>query len=357
MIFKFLKAQNGDSTVINFTDDTGVGRNIIIDAGLDAAYFDPATNLFGELKTEIDEIKARNENIDLLILTHIDNDHICGFLKLFEMDVDIPKFIKKVWFNSGKLIAEKIKDEENKLLSVTMQKPGTVNTGVAESIDFEDFLLKYEFWDRELILNGQKRELHGVCFEILGPTIPQLRKLLKEYHEKTQDDTYTGSTGSDWKTEIATFIQEEGARYRFSQDSSVKNGSSISFILTLKGKKFVFLGDSHPNPVAKALVKLGHSSEIPLNVEFLKISHHGSKANNNKKLLSAFATENYMISTNSVGHGHPHKRTLARIISINPNAIFHFNYENVRENIFGIADRKSYNIRARLTPFLDYTNK
>src|SRR5690606_11553515 len=148
-----------------------------IDAGLDATYFDPATNIFGELKIEIEDIKARGENIDLLILTHIDNDHICGFLKLFEMDADVTGIINKVWFNSGKLIAEKTNGEENKALTIEIQIPSTVATGVTEGIDFEDFLLKYKFWERELILSGQEHHLHDAKFEILGPTIPQLRKL------------------------------------------------------------------------------------------------------------------------------------------------------------------------------------
>lgn len=354
MVIKFLKAQNGDCTSIQYVDDSGIKRNIIIDAGLDATYFDPATNTFGELKAEVDSIKVRKENIDLLILTHIDNDHICGFLKLFEMDTEIPGFISKVWFNSGKLIAEKIKEEENKALGIKMQKTGLVTTGVHEGIDFEDFLLRYKFWERELILCGQEHFVHDAKFEILGPTIPQLRKLLKEYHNKTQDDVYTGAEGNDWATDIATFIEEEGTKYRFSQDGSVKNGSSISFILTLQGKRFVFLGDSHPNPVAQTLAKLGYTKEKPLDVEFLKVSHHGSKANSNKQLLAAINTENYMISTNSAGHGHPHKRTLSRIIARNPNAIIHFNYEHVRKEVFNKADREKYNIRARLTPFIEY---
>lgn len=354
MKIKFLKAQNGDCTLIKYTDDSGVKRNIIIDAGLDASYFDPATNIFGELKIEVDDIKGDNQNIDLLILTHIDNDHICGFLKLFEMDNQIPRFIKNVWFNSGKLIAEKIKEEENKALAINIQEPGAVETGVAEGIDFENFLLRYDFWERELILCGQERLVYDAKFEILGPTIPQIRKLLKKYHDDTQDDVYTAGAGNDWAIDIKTIIQEEGQKYKFLQDTSVKNGSSISFILTLKGKKFVFLADSHPNPVAKELERLGNTAEKPLEAEFLKVSHHGSKANNNKKLLAAISTENYIISTNSAGNGHPHKRTLSRIITRNPDAIFHFNYENVREGIFNDADREAYHIRARFTPFIDY---
>lgn len=354
MIFKFLKAQNGDCTMIRYTDDSGTVRNIIIDSGLDATYFDPATNQFGDLKTEVDNIKACKENIDLLILTHIDNDHICGFLKLFEMDIEIPKYIKNVWFNSGKLIAEKLNEEENKELNIKLQNPGTVFTGINEGIEFEDFLLKHGLWERDLILCGQVKQIYEAHFEILGPTIPQLRKLLKEYHDIKLDNVYTGSEGKDWSTDIDSFIQEEKSTSSFSQDSSVKNGSSISFILTLKGKKFVFLGDSHPKPVFKQLTKIGHTTENPLAVEFLKVSHHGSKANTDSKLLSIFSTDHYLISTDSTGHGHPHKRTLSRILIRNPNAIFHFNYDHVRNGIFNKADREKYNIRGRLTPFINY---
>lgn len=355
MIFKFLKAQNGDCTLINYTDENGIPRNIIIDSGLASTYFDHANNIFGELKTEIDDIKTKGQSIDLIILTHIDNDHICGFLKLFEMDKEIPNEVKKVWFNSGKLIAEKLNEQENKLLSVGLEDPGVVNTGVSEGIDFENFLLRHKFWERELIVGGQEHSIHGAHFQILGPTLKQLKKLLKEYHEKTEDDLYTSGTSNDWATDISTFIQEEDSPgFRFSQDSSVKNGSSISFILTLKDKKFIFLADGHPNPIVKQLNELGYSSQNPLSVEFIKVSHHGSKANNNKKLFSVLKTENYMISTNSEGHGHPHKRTLARIIANNPDAIFHFNYENVWEGVFNDADRAKYPIRAWLTPLIQY---
>ncbi|WP_316821932.1 ComEC/Rec2 family competence protein [Pedobacter gandavensis] len=355
MTFKFLKAQNGDCTVIKYIDDSGTRRNIIIDAGLDAAYFDQTNNVFGELKAEVEDIKTKKENIDLLILTHIDNDHICGFLKLFEMDDEIPAFIKKVWFNSGKLIAEELKKKENKMLTISMLQAGVTNTGVAEGIDFENFLLRFKFWERKLILCGQEHEVHDAKFQILGPTIPQLKKLLKEYHEETGDDNYTGAGGNDWGTDIESFILEEKAKgFRFSQDNSPKNGSSISFILELQGKKFVFLGDAHPNPVAKALADQGYNAQTPLKVEFLKVSHHGSKANNNKKLLAVIDTDKYLVSTNSVGHGHPHKRTLSRIISKNPNAIFHFNYENVWEGVFNESDRNKYKINAYLTPHLDF---
>ncbi|MDR0824203.1 MAG: hypothetical protein LBN74_03865 [Prevotella sp.] len=57
-------------------------------------------------------IKSQNEFIDLLILTHVDDDHIGGVLKWFEQDVDAKDLVKKVWFNSGRLIFEYFKQIE-----------------------------------------------------------------------------------------------------------------------------------------------------------------------------------------------------------------------------------------------------
>src|SRR5690606_36117514 len=112
--------------------------------------------------------------------------------------------------------------------------------------------------------------------------------------------------------------------------------------------------DSHPKGIVKQLKALGCSKDKPLEVEAMKVSHHGSKANTNRELLEIVKTENYIISTDSSGHNHPNKRTLARILSVNPNAIFHFNYEHVRNDLFSAQDRQNFKIQARITKELDF---
>lgn len=103
MKIKFLKALNGDATLISFKEGEQ-SRNILIDGGMPATYIQKGRNgkfEYGELKDIIDIIRERDERIDLLILTHVDDDHIGGVLKWFEKDKDAHKLIEKVWFNSG----------------------------------------------------------------------------------------------------------------------------------------------------------------------------------------------------------------------------------------------------------------
>lgn len=351
---RLLKAGNGDSFLLT-VKERNINRNILIDGGIDKTFFDHTTNHFGELKEEIDSIRKRNEFIDLLILTHIDNDHICGLLKWFELDNKALELVKNVWFNSGKLIATYLNEPENEDLQVGLKIFSDAKTGVKEAIQFEDYLTNKAIWNKKIILQGQEMEECGVKIQILSPTETQLRSLLKEYKKVTGDPAYTAGREKDWNKNILDFIEEENRPdFKFSQDSSVKNGSSISFILTICDKRFLFLADSHPKYIVQQLEIMGYSKDNPLEVEVMKVSHHGSKKNTNKELLEIIKTNNYLISTDSAGHNHPNKRTLARILNVNTDAIFHFNYEHVRNDVFSTQDRKNFQIKARITKELDF---
>lgn len=354
MKIKFLKAANGDSFLLSFNDGIE-NRNILVDGGVEETYYSNSTGLFGELENEINLIRKRNEVIDLLVLTHIDNDHICGLLKWFELDVKAHELVKNVWFNSGKLIATYLNEPENEDLRVGLKIFSDTQTGVHEAIEFESYLLEKGIWKQKIIIQGQELEECSVKMQILSPDEAQLRKLLKEYKRVTGDPAYTARKEKDWNKSIKDFIEEENkSDYKFEQDGSLKNGSSISFILTMSGKRFLFLADSHPKGIVTQLKALGCTKDKPLEVDAIKVSHHGSKANTNKELLEIIKTENYIISTDSSGDNHPNKRTLARILSVNPNAIFHFNYEHVRNVIFSAKDRQDFDIKAQITKELDF---
>lgn len=356
MKIKILQAGNGDCFIVSFHDsEHNCSRNILIDSGIADTYYSQNSNIDGDLKIELDYIREKGESIDLLILTHIDNDHICGLLKWFEVDNKAYELIKNVWFNSGRLIASYFNEPENKNLSVGLKIFTNTQTGVHEAIEFENYLIDKNIWDQKLLIEGQEIEEASVKIQILSPNEAQIKKLLKEYKEKSIDSVYTFGKRKDWDNDLKSFIaEEESPDFRFNQDNSAKNGSSISFILTVKNKRFLFLADSHPRGIVKQLNRFGFSEDNPLQVEIMKISHHGSKANTCKKLLQIVKTDNYIISTDSSGQYHPNKRTLARIINVNPNAVFHFNYEHVRNAMFSDKDRKDYSIKAKVTKELEY---
>jgi beta-lactamase superfamily II metal-dependent hydrolase len=341
MKIKFLKAANGDSILLSFIDNSEKKRNILIDGGMPKTYY--GSGNYGDLFKTLKEIKDRKEKIDLLILTHIDGDHIGGLKKWFEMDKNAFDIISKVWFNSGKTIANHFTQEENPDLIENLDIFETTQTSVPQAIVFEDYIDRFKVWDKKIVKYGTPViDKNGLKITLLSPNDDALAKLLKEY-KKPKYNYQTSGAETDWKIPIEDFINEESASdYVIEEDKSVANGSSIAFLLSFGGKNYLFLGDAHPSIIVSALKDLNITKEYPIRVEFLKVSHHGSCKNTNQELLELIKTDNYIISSNSEVHGLPNKRTIARIINHNPNSIFHFNYDHVKRDVFMDEDFEKF---------------
>jgi beta-lactamase superfamily II metal-dependent hydrolase len=341
MTIKFLKAFKGDSILLSFIDDKNIERNILIDGGTGSTYYENKSRKNGDLYHLIETIKTNEQKIDLLILTHIDDDHIGGILRWFSKDKTAFNLIDKVWFNSGKIISEYLKVKENEELEVELDNFEDEFTSVPQAKKFEDYLIENNIWDKRIILKGNIEEVNGVKIQILSPTNEKLEKLLSEF-KKPKYDYFTVGNESDWNIPLKEFITEENSNeYKFDEDDSIPNGSSIAFILTLNEKKYIFLGDSHPTDILESL-KENYSKENPIIVEFLKVSHHGSSRNTSKELLEIIKTNNYIISTDGTSHNLPNKRTFARIVNKNPNATIHFNYGKLPGFIFTNKDSQDF---------------
>lgn len=70
-------------------------------------------------------------------------------------------------------------------------------------------------------------------------------------------------------------------------------------VLLLKlNKKIMFLGDSAPIIVKDKLLSIGYSSEKPIKVDLIKLTHHGSKFNICNELIEMIDCDNFIISSN-----------------------------------------------------------
>lgn len=339
MKINFLQAFNGDCIWVSFLEKD-IPRNILIDGGVGNTY-KSSTNVKGDLHRVIEKIRKDLQFIDLLVLTHFDDDHIGGVLRWLNKDNDACKLIKKVWFNSGKEIAKKFESEENKDLDIEIvDEVDDFHTSPNQGIKFERYLRDNNLWEGEVIEQGSEYELFGLKFKILSPNGENLNNLLKLYEK--QKDYFTNGDEYDFNTSLKEFTTEENQpNFQFKEDTSVANGSSIAFIMEYEDKRFLFLADAHPSVVIEGLSNLGYNKCNPLNTELMKVSHHGSMYNTNIELLEIVKTNNYLISSNATKHGLPNKRTLARIINNNPCAMIYFNYD-LKDTIFSDQDWKDY---------------
>ncbi|MFN0139620.1 MAG: ComEC/Rec2 family competence protein [Pyrinomonadaceae bacterium] len=341
MKIKFLKAFNGDSILISFSDEDGKPRKILIDGGIGETYKknrDPRGKpVYGDLKNTVETLRTNGEVIDLLIITHIDDDHIGGILKWFDEDPAAFKLVKKVWFNSGRLIADFFQEAENPELRHFIDPTRKTETSVSQGVEFSKYIQEKRIWDRKIILQGDIIESFGLTFKIISPNKDKLEKLLKGW-KKEAPDLSTSTRTNDYRMTLKEHILTD----KFTQDVRFPNGSSIAFVLSHNGKNLLFLGDSHPSVAVEGLKQFGFSEDKPLKADLVKLSHHGSKKNTNVELLRFIEADNFVISTNGLSHHHPDKQLLARLINEKPSCSIHFNYEERMNLIFCEQDRTDF---------------
>ncbi len=340
---KILPAFNGDCIVLSFIDKTGIKRNILVDGGTPATY----------PKTLKPMYKTLLGDIDLLVVTHIDDDHIGGIKKLFE-DTDLDKSkIKKVWFNSGGLLNHFFGEDEDKARAVKVVPSDIVDMSIGQGNNLEAKLDELDdVWVKKIIKQGDKVDVHDCLVSILSPNEKTLKKLNENWETEVNIQVnMSGNVHDDFKTDITDLVKRP-----FNEDKGVPNGSSIAFLIDVHNIKGLLLGDAFPSVIVQSLKKLGYSKTKKLKLDFMKVSHHASKGNTSPQLLDMIDCDQYIICTNGQKHGLPDKEAIARIIKAKSGCSLYFNYasylpqlmtKNDKNFDFQLIDLKTseYNIK------------
>lgn len=326
MNIKFLSAGCGDAISIRFDGDDGQVHNILLDGGTAIGDIYPAT-----LRLELLKILERNEKIDLWVITHIDDDHIGGILRLIKDS----ELLNQLDLSQTRFLYNQAPWDYDTGLKTTNLK------SVRQGMLLRDFL-ETNSVVADHIVSGQNINLYGAEFTILSPGEDKLSTLMRKWQKeeiKIRRKGYSSlkmAKANDYGKKL-----EEFKGSIFSEDTSEENGSSIAFILSYKGKQTLFLADSHPTEIVLSLTKLGYSPETPLRLEFVKLSHHGSKLNTNDELLALIDCEDFIISADGYSKNLPDKETLARILQSKSGRqlTFHITHKNaLTSSIFKVDD-------------------
>lgn len=369
MIIDMFPAENGDAFLIRFDNK----KNILIDMG----YIDTYKNY---IKDRLLKIKDENQCIDLLIITHIDEDHIEGAIEFFKENgsANNPNIIevKEVWHNSYRHLQfnkEKVCNvtnfEKTQLEEIKLSNSGVISKGMDETSHVSarqgSTLAGYLYglgylnnkWNSSFkgaavsLDNKNEIELDGIKIYILSPGTNKLKNLSSLWLEKLRkmdadfsisdeeifDDAYEmyikkikpiidineDKNISCESTDFETFIKKNIKQGR--KDESKSNGSSIAFVLEYEGKKLLFLGDSHEDIIMESLARYKENGKT-LKFDVVKVSHHGS-IKNNFKWIEDIVADNYLISTNGENHNHPSREVIAKILKFNEQKkTLYFNY-------------------------------
>lgn len=326
---EFLKAKKGDCFIIKYN-----GTNILIDGGTPGVYTVP---LKGKLK--------KLEQIDLVVVTHIDRDHIGGIKKLFEDD-DINYKVKKILFNSGASIGK----GETVQREIPIDKT-TEDKSFGDGITLERKLLRLGIWNKENITNETPElNINDIKIRVLAPFKKNIEVLNEEWdseikkmkEEEEKESLMSGSLIKTYKNINEVLKVPEKIK------TTIINESSIVLLIEINDKKFLFTGDTSDKNLLIALKNLGYSKDNPIKLDLFKLPHHGSEKNLSKELVKMIDCNKYLISTNGSAHGrspgHPDKEALAKIISFNKDKEIEliFNYESVFEDMFSKEDEEKY---------------
>lgn len=309
MEIKFLKAGNGDAILVHHKR-----KNILIDGGNDSRY----------LLEQINLIHQNEEIIDLLIITHHDDDHIKGIIDLLKLINegeygDKTKFIKQVVFNSPRLYLGKIQTIKDRLLSYK------------QAHETEELLLSINPIWKTFTDQSESIIFDELKIDFLSPTLEDI----KEYSENK--GAYLSSDYKcDWNSSmhiLDKYIDDK------SQDTSLFNKSSVVVKLECDNKKVLLTGDVTPARLEKIIEKLvSDNQENPIEFDYIKLPHHGSYRSINKKIVENILCKNYIISTNSKKYFLPNKRALLKILKFSKREKsekinFIFNYSESLSNL------------------------
>ncbi len=310
-----------DAILISFIGSDNQEHHIMLDSG------DKNNNT--RLAEELDKITA----LDLLVITHIDNDHIGGLSKFIENGGVFKKgFIKNCWFNA----LSKVKNRTN--------TEGLV--GLKEGILVRDILTEQLGIELPFITDlTQPLSLFDAKLTIVSPDTNCLNKMLNKW--RTAEPV--GAKQSDYNKTIEQLFAQNPPSFQ----TSTENESSIAFLFEYLDFKMLFLADSHPSVVERSLRNrnrnLGYPETQKLTIDYLKVSHHGSRLNTSEALLSLLDCRKFVFTAD--GKSKPDKETLVRIIkhfydpNLPPLSLI-FNHQNDKlESIFAVDENpfKRYN--------------
>lgn len=300
--FTIHKARHGDCILIRTADCENRAYNVLIDGGPSPTYEEALRDALSSLY-----------DIHLLVLTHIDSDHIGGLIKLLKSRTFHKITIHRYWFNA------------RNLLNISQ---GT-DISMQQARDKEDLLIQLgepaeKYNDIVSIEKDEYKLAPGIKATIFSPNMDIVNILFSKWPELSNepftsaDDEEISSTGVGVRMpELSLKQLSELPFYPAKKvENDIFNASSIAFLLELPDCRLLLLGDARPELLVSSLLAKGYSTNNKLEVDYVKISHHGSHNNTSNELLELIACSNFIISTNggAAKHKHPDRDVIARII-------------------------------------------
>lgn len=330
------RARKGDCLLLHYgsTDDP---RLVLIDGG-------PARVFEDFLEPRLDEMASARQGalpIDLVMVSHIDDDHINGILDLTaklkkakRRHNPLPYEVQVLWHNSFDDVIGNRPEElvaalhENFGTASTAGEPGRIETDDADlaavlaSINqgrtlrddakFLDILVNEPFGGLVVARGDDSSEAEldgGAKLTVVGPLQAELAELQAE-HDKWLEKKGLGEPAP---------VTSALAAY---EDKSAANLSSIVVMAEANGRSILLTGDARGDKILDGLRRARFlTSGGGLHVDVLKVPHHGSDRNMEQGFFKTVTADHYVFSGNGE-HGNPERATFEMLFNARPQGGF-----------------------------------
>ena len=342
-----LPAGEGDCLLVHWGPKHSIA---VIDGG-------PATTFERTLGPRLDEIRRRRAagtlELDLVMVSHVDNDHIVGIRKLFqEMRNDQAgaraenerRFrANRLWHNAfSDIIGEKFDSYYTPKATAALTAVASHGGSETELAQTDlDTVPEDERHHLALVLAGHAegrtlRDDYKLLHDagriqtlnmpfVRGGNPSPLMLMPTPTFTRISELTLlvTGPSESELKKLRADFelflikkrlaVPAALVAAASEQDSSPTNLSSVVCLLDFAGKKILLTGDALGQRVLEGLEHAAVMEQGRLHVDVLKVPHHGSSRNVDRRFFERITADTYVISANGK-HSNPDREVVEWLI-------------------------------------------
>lgn len=312
---EMLPAAHGDCLWLEYGDAEHTHR-ILIDGGPGSCY--------ETLRWRILSLPVAERHFELLVITHVDADHIEGVIKLLQ-DEDLQCKFDDIWFNDWQQI-DNLPDQD-----VIPPNLGPVQ---GEFLGALIESIPGQAWNKAFagkaiyVLDGdfdlpQVTTAGGLKLTVLSPTRGTLETLRVHWDEAVKDAGF--NPGNREQALIQLRAQKRlgpprqdllGDELQASKlDKSANNGSSIALLAEFDGKRLLLAGDAFAPELRQSLERwMSHNNQDQVKLDAFKLPHHGSTNNITPQLLQILSCKRYLISTSGARFNHPDAEAIDLIL-------------------------------------------
>ncbi|HTF20016.1 MAG TPA: MBL fold metallo-hydrolase [Chryseolinea sp.] len=314
---RVVQAKFGDCLIVEYGSKDHK-KHMLIDGG-------PAGVYDESLRAELAKIKDEGGQIDLMVLSHIDGDHIVGLIDLLEelkqnaADDGEPLIkVNELWINSfsqtisrGNNLTKALQNMFRNVNNLASTMPSgnlalqSVKQGDALRRNAKLLSIPINKFCNEDIISCETISgcvtVDNLKLTIVGPNKDNLEKLQKEW--------------TAWIKKNETKVLSADPDVLSQLDKSVPNLSSIMFLMESEGKTILFTGDGRGDFILEGLEKANLLDENGvLHVDVFKVPHHGSVRNSTEDFFDKVQADTYVISADG-RHDNPDFETLSWIVT------------------------------------------